>query len=271
LIVESDLFRWKSGLYRRRRPGRDVVQRGLGLTGASSRQFLREVAAPYTKKHRVPEDSFLQSARAKTPKPGHIRRRNKFLRRWLEDKSKPGRPTMTATTADLAASDTVRTVFIRGLQNAHALEKQATQLMNRQIERLEHYPEMKQLLVEHARETEGQIQRLDDILHSLGEDSSTLKDTATQLMGNMAALAHTPMADEILKDTFANHAFENFEIAAYTSLISMAEAAGYSQYVPQLRETLEEERKAARMIFEQVEPITMKYLQREARDQKADR
>ncbi len=45
------------------------------------------------------------------------------------------------------------------------------------------------------------------------------------LMGNMAALAHAPAQDEILKNTFANHAFENYEIAVYDSLIAIAEAA----------------------------------------------
>lgn len=178
---------------------------------------------------------------------------------------------MTATTVDLTSSETVRTIFIRGLQNAHALEKQAIQIMSRQIERLEHYPEMKQLLQQHTAETEGQIRRLDEILQTLGEDRSLLKDTATQLMGNMAALAHVPMADEVLKDTFSNHAFENFEIAAYTSLIAVAEAAGYPQFVPVLRQTLEEEEKAARMIFDQIGPITLKYLDRAARGLKADR
>jgi ferritin-like metal-binding protein YciE len=178
---------------------------------------------------------------------------------------------MTAGTADLASNETVRTIFIRGLQNAHALEKEAMQLMNRQIERLEHYPQMKQLLQQHARETEGQIRRLDEMLSSFGEDRSMLKDVVTQVMGNMAAVAHVPMDDEILKDTFANHAFENFEIAAYTSLIAMAEAAGYSQFVPALRETLEEEEKAAAMIFDQIEAVTTTYLQREAVGAKADR
>ena len=37
-------------------------------------------------------------------------------------------------------------IFITGLQNAHALEKQAIQLMERQLERIENYPEVEQLL-----------------------------------------------------------------------------------------------------------------------------
>jgi ferritin-like metal-binding protein YciE len=179
--------------------------------------------------------------------------------------------TMVATTADLSSSDTVRSIFVTGLQNAHALEKEAMQLMNRQIERLEHYPDMKRILQQHARETEEQIRRLDEMMHTFGEDRSLLKDMATQLMGNMAAVAHVPMADEILKDTFANHAFENFEIAAYKSLIAMAEAAGYSRFVPALQETLREEQKTAQLIHDQIEPITLQYLAREAQDLKADR
>jgi ferritin-like metal-binding protein YciE len=167
---------------------------------------------------------------------------------------------MANTMTDLTGSETAHSIFITGLVNAHALEKQALQIMNRQIERLQRYPEMEQLLRQHVVETEEQIRRIDEILHSFGEDRSLLKDTVTQLMGNLAAIAHVPMADEILKDTFANHAFENFEIAAYTSLIAMAEATGHNQVVPALQQTLKEEQKTAQLIHDQIEPITRRYL-----------
>jgi ferritin-like metal-binding protein YciE len=178
---------------------------------------------------------------------------------------------MVATTADLTSNETVRNIFITGLQNAHALEKEAIQLMNRQVERFEHYPEMSQLLQRHIQETEGQIRRLDEMLHTFGEDRSLLKDIATQFMANMAAAGHMPMADEVLKNTFANHAFENYEIAAYKSLIAMAEAAGHQRFVPALQETLREEEKTAQAIRDMIEPITQKYLMREAQGLKADR
>jgi ferritin-like metal-binding protein YciE len=178
---------------------------------------------------------------------------------------------MVATTADLASSETVKNIFITGLQNAHAVEKEAIQLMQRQLERFENYPEMSQLLQQHLRETEGQIRRLDEILHTFGEDRSLLKDMATQFMANMAAAGHMPMADEVLKNTFANHAFENFEIASYKSLISMAEAAGFQKFIPALQETLREEEKTAKLIYDMIEPITQKYLMREAQGLKADR
>ncbi|SCY45604.1 ferritin-like domain-containing protein [Microvirga guangxiensis] len=180
---------------------------------------------------------------------------------------------MTASTGttDLASNETVKNVFITGLQNAHALEKEALQLMQRQVERFENYPEMSDLLRRHIAETEGQVRRLDEMLHTFGEDRSLLKDMATQFMANMAAAGHMPMADEVLKNTFANHAFENFEIASYKSLIAMAQAAGHQRFVPALQETLREEEKTAQAIYDMIEPITLKYLSREAQGLKADR
>lgn len=178
---------------------------------------------------------------------------------------------MTATPADLSSSQTARDIFVTGLQNAHALEKEAIELMKRQLERFEHYPEMSEILRSHLQETEAQVRRLDEILATFGEDRSLLKDMITQVMANLAAAGHMPMADEVLKNTFANHAFENYEIAAYRSLIAMAEATGHERFVPALRDTLREEEKTAQAIAGQIEPITRKYLTREAQGLKADR
>ncbi len=181
---------------------------------------------------------------------------------------------MTATTtgmADLTSSEDIRNIFITGLENAHALEKQAIQLMERQVERFENYPEMSDLLRRHIVETEGQIRRLDEALHSFGADRSILKDMATQFMANLAAAGHMPMADEVLKNTFANHAFENFEIASYKSLIAMAEASGNQRVIPGLQESLREEEKTAQAVYDLIVPITQKFLSRSAQGLKADR
>jgi ferritin-like metal-binding protein YciE len=172
---------------------------------------------------------------------------------------------------DASSSGAMLDVYLDGLKNAHALEKQATQLISRQLERLQNYPEVEQLLRRHLGETEQQIGRLDEILASFGESHSTLKDIATSITGNMAALGHTVMGDEILKNHFANHAFENFEIASYVSLITMAEATGHSAHVSPLRMTLSEEERTAQAIREMTPDITRKYLQRYAAGEKADR
>jgi ferritin-like metal-binding protein YciE len=179
--------------------------------------------------------------------------------------------TTTRGASGLAANETVQSIFVTGVKNAHALEKQARQILERQIERVTNYPEVEQKLRMHLAETNRQEERIDEILHALGEDRSLLKDWATQIMGNMAALAHVPMADEILKDSFANAAFENYEIAAYKSLIAMAEASGNNQFVAALRQSLQEEERMAQWISDNVEKLTRMYLEREARDEKANR
>jgi ferritin-like metal-binding protein YciE len=168
-------------------------------------------------------------------------------------------------------SEDMRSLFITGVRNAHALEKEAIQILSRQLERLQNYPEMEAILRRHLEESKQHEQRIDEVLDGLGTDRSALKDLATQFMGNMAALAHVPAGDEILKNTFANHAFENFEIAAYKSLIVLAEGVGETRFVPLLQQNLREDENAARLIYEQVEPITRKYLARMSSGAKADR
>ena len=171
----------------------------------------------------------------------------------------------------ITSSEDIRSIFVTGVRNAHALEKEAIQILSRQIERLENYPEMEAIVRRHLEESKQHEERIDQVLEGLGTDRSVLKDLATQIMGNAAAIAHAPAADEILKNTFANHAFENYEIAAYKALIVMAEAAGESRFVPLHPQNLTEDENAARLIYEQVEPITRKYLSRASSGAKADR
>lgn len=167
------------------------------------------------------------------------------------------------------ASDTLRNVYVTALQNTHALEQQALQIMERQVERLENYPEVEQALRRHITETEQQRQRIEEALDSIGESRSVLKDTFQGFMGNMAALAHTPAQDEILKNTFANHAFENYEIAAYKSLIMIAQATGFAQ-TSAFEQSLREEQAMAQWIFDNVESVTRSYLARTERGADAD-
>lgn len=174
-------------------------------------------------------------------------------------------------TTTASRPDTMLDDYLDGLKNAHALEKSATQLINRQLERVENYPEVEVVLRRHLGETEQQIARLEEMLDSLGTERSILKDLATSLTGNLAALGHTVMGDEILKNHFANHAFENFEIASYISLIAMAEASGQTPHLTGLRQTLHEEESTATILREMTPDLTRKYLARHAAGAKADR
>ena len=158
-----------------------------------------------------------------------------------------------------------RDIFVTGLRNAHAMEIQARELMERQSERLTDYPELKNRLASHLRETEGQLKRLEQCLSSLGESNSSIKDTAQSFMANMMAMAHTVANDEILKDTFANNAFENFEIAAYKSLLALCGPAGAESAKALLEQSLKEEEAMAGWVDQNVEKVTLAYLGKEER------
>src|SRR3954465_6924612 len=105
-------------------------------------------------------------------------------------------------------ASTAREIFVTGLRNAHAMETQARELMERQSERLTDYPDVKARVQTHLGETEGQMKRLQQCRSPFGETTSTIKDTAQSLMGNMMAMGHSVAGGEILKNIFANNAFE---------------------------------------------------------------
>jgi ferritin-like metal-binding protein YciE len=150
-------------------------------------------------------------------------------------------------------------IYITGLRNAHAMENQALSIMKPQVGRIEHYPEVAAKLEQHIRETEGQITRLEQLLEGQDESHSGLKDAALSFAGTMAAVGHTFAPDEIVKNSFANFAFENFEIAAYKSLVALAENNGDQNAVGLLRQNLDEEVAMAQWLDQNIGPLTLKF------------
>jgi ferritin-like metal-binding protein YciE len=162
-------------------------------------------------------------------------------------------------------ASSARDIFVVGLRNAHAMEVQARELMERQSERLTDYPEVQQKVTEHLRETEQQLKRLESCLEACGESTSGLKDAALSVAANVTAMANSMAGDEILKNTFANNAFEHFEIASYKSLLALAGPAGAESSRPALESSLHEEEQMAAWIDANVQKVTMEYLAREQR------
>jgi ferritin-like metal-binding protein YciE len=157
-----------------------------------------------------------------------------------------------------------RELFITGLKNAHAMERQAQEMLERQAERMTDYPELRTKAQEHLLETREQLRRLETCLEQLGSSPATLKDAALALGANMAAMGHAMAGDEVLKNTFASNALEHFEIAAYKSLLTMADRAGIAVR-PVLEQSLREEERMAEWVDKNVESLTLQYMQKEER------
>src|ERR1700710_74593 len=165
------------------------------------------------------------------------------------------------------STETVRAIYEAGLRNQHAVENQAIELLERQVGRLENYPEMSARMQQHIEESQLQIQRLDELLSGFGTPPFTVKDTVMSLVGNVAAMMHAPASDEVVKNTFANYAFEHYEIASYKSLITMAEVTEQRAAMSLLQQSLHEEEAMARWIDEHIADTTRTFLARSAAGQ----
>jgi ferritin-like metal-binding protein YciE len=154
----------------------------------------------------------------------------------------------------------IRDIFLVGLRNAHAMENQALSIMRPQAKRIENYPEVAERLEQHIRETEGQLERLERLLQSFGESTSTLKDTALSMVGSLAALGHSVSGDEIIKNSLANFAFENYEIAAYKSLLTLCELGRFAPAEDTLRQNLQEELAMAEWLDQNLDMVTHRFV-----------
>ncbi|HEY4250616.1 MAG TPA: ferritin-like domain-containing protein [Roseomonas sp.] len=157
-------------------------------------------------------------------------------------------------------SESVRDIYVTGLINARALETQAIQLLSRQVERLESYPDLEEALRRHITESEVQCDRLDELLHSLGSSNSPVKDFITATMANLAAMGHALAPDEVLKNALANYAFEHYEIATYKSLLILADFAGHASAQAPLDLSLREEERMAQWCHDHLGKLTHRYV-----------
>ena len=149
-----------------------------------------------------------------------------------------------------SAPEKARDIYIVGLRNQHAVENQAIELLERQVGRLE-------------------ARRLEELLARHDTRQSALKDTMMSMVGNLAALGHSTASDEVVKNTFANFAFEHYEIASYSSLLTLAELAGDTAALAALNTSLREEKDMAQWIADHLDGTVRRFVDRSAAGQKA--
>jgi len=157
-------------------------------------------------------------------------------------------------------SQIATSVLATGLRNAHAMESQALELLERQASRLEEYPEVQAQVQHHLAQTARQLDRLEQCLDALGEDASAVKDEAFAALGSLMTLSNAMAEDEILKNTFASYSFEHYEIAAYKSLLTLCEIATQRSIVPLLQQSLEEEEAMAKWLKDNLSRVTKDFV-----------
>jgi len=159
-----------------------------------------------------------------------------------------------------ADRDNARQMLVDGLRNAHALERQAIEMLKRNVERLEHYPALKGRLARHLQESEEQQAMVEQCLSDLGESPSTIKDSVMGFVQNMQQMVHAAADDEVLKNSFAGFAFEHFEIASYTALALFADAAGQPRVAETARAICQQEQIMADWLEEHLPEVVEEHL-----------
>jgi ferritin-like metal-binding protein YciE len=169
----------------------------------------------------------------------------------------------------LKASETAVNIYITGLRHQHAVENEAIALLERQVGRLENYPEMQERMQQHIGETHEQARRLDALLDALGSTASSVMDTALGFRGDMAAPGDAATQDEVIKNCLANFAFENYEIAGYKALLALAEHTGHAAAMRLLATSLREEQAMARWIDDHLAQTALTFVRRCEQGQRA--
>ncbi len=154
-----------------------------------------------------------------------------------------------------------RELMITGLRNAHGLEQQAIEMLERNVERLQNYPQLKARVAQHLEESRQQQAMVARALEELGESPSTLKDTVMGFAQNVQMAVHAAASDEVLKNSFAGYAFEHFEIASYRALMVMARMAGEPRVEQVAQQILRQEEAMGDWLWQHLPQVTRQYLQ----------
>lgn len=146
----------------------------------------------------------------------------------------------------MSSVDSIEKLFVEELRDLYSAENQITKALPKMANAATS-KELKQAFENHLRETEGQIERLEQICRILGtspkgktcegmkgvidEGNSMLKDAEQGSVRDAALIS-------------AAQRVEHYEMAAYGTVRTYAQQLGQSQCAKLLEETLEEEKAA---------------------------
>lgn len=144
------------------------------------------------------------------------------------------------------ARTTIDDLFIHELSDVYSAEKQITKALPR-MARASTNPKLAEAFKSHLEETQGQIERIDQLVEKAGLKLKRMKCVAMEGLVEESK----ELLDEIEKGAVLDAALigacqkvEHYEIAAYGTLVAMAKHLKMDDAVKLLAATLEEEKAA---------------------------
>jgi ferritin-like metal-binding protein YciE len=148
-------------------------------------------------------------------------------------------------------------LFLDELSDLYCAEKLLTKALPKMF-RAAHSDELKSAIESHLKETEGHVDRLEEIFQALGEKINRKTCTAMEgLVKEASELLQEQKGKSSLDAAIiaAAQKVEHYEIASYGTVRSWAEQMGHEEAVELLKATLDEESAAAEKLTEIAESL----------------
>ena len=147
---------------------------------------------------------------------------------------------------------TMEELFHALLQDVYYAEKQLTKALPKMAKEADN-DELKEAFTTHLKETEGHVERLEEVFKMIGKPARG--KTCDAILGIIAEGKEVidEVDDEQVLDAgliAAGQAAEHYEIARYGTLCAWAKLIGKPQVARLLHETLEEEKHADKLLNE---------------------
>ena len=146
----------------------------------------------------------------------------------------------------MAEAGTLHDAFIDELRDTYDAEKQLTKALPK-LAKAASSPQLREAFESHLEETQGQIERLEQVFASLDEK---VRGKHCDGIAGIIEEGKSIMEEDFDETTMdacliaAGQRAEHYEMAAYGTLVAWAEAMGHTEAASLLQETLDEEKAA---------------------------
>jgi ferritin-like metal-binding protein YciE len=144
------------------------------------------------------------------------------------------------------AKQSLAEAFVEELQDALSAEKQITAALPKMVKKAS-CEELQQAFSHHLEETEGQVERLEQVFASIDRKARSKKCKAMEGLLEEGKEVMDEDAEPDVMDAMliaAAQKVEHYEIALYGTLCTWAELLGYDEALRLLQETLDQEKSA---------------------------
>ncbi len=154
--------------------------------------------------------------------------------------------------------------YLNGLRNQHAVETQAIGTIKNELGRMRPYPDLHARMQADRERSTNQAARLDQLPARHGTSKSLAKEAISGTVATVAGFAHLAAAYEVLKNVLVAIGFKAYEIASYKVLLTLAQAAGASEDVPTLEQSMQEEQEMGDWLGNNIPGFMHVFLQQQA-------